>query len=346
MIELIRALKVIGLGPLLNLARAHRYVWSNILGGFYSSRVIQVLFNVGFFDEMHLHGGVEIAEFARANNLDESTLKMLCDYLYCIQILNKQNSNYVLDTKGALSTETGRGWFEATYGYKDVYYYLEDILRKEKEYGKDVFRDSVLIARGSGTMESKIFYPIAIATLKKNRFSHVLDLGCGDCGFLIQLCRSDPRFRGYGLDLSREAILVGKDEAMESGVQDRILLECQDITKLKRTPDGWSAIDAATAFFVLHEILYQGHDKVVDFLRSYKELFPEVPLFVFEVHRASIEKTRKRSGMSPHYFLQHDLTHQKLVSRREWKELFKTAGFRSIEERYLRFVRTSIFTIH
>jgi hypothetical protein len=73
-------------------------------------------------------------------------------------------------------------------------------------------------------------------------------------------------------------------------------------------------------------------------------LFPNVPLVVFEAIRPSLDEMRQRPGLSVHYFLYHDLTHQKPVSRDEWKRLFHQAGFQNVEERWLRFARTSIFT--
>jgi hypothetical protein len=66
---------------------------------------------------------------------------------------------------------------------------------------------------------------------------------------------------------------------------------------------------------------------------------------IFEVDRATPEEMRRRPGMSIQYNLQHDLTHQKLVTRSEWHALFREAGFTAIEERNLRFARTLIFTV-
>jgi len=53
----------------------------------------------------------------------------------------------------------------------------------------------------------------------------------------------------------------------------------------------------------------------------WEAIFPGVPLIVFEVVRPTPEEIRKRPGMGVYYFLYHDLTHQKPVSREEWKEL-------------------------
>src|SRR5207245_11717289 len=101
----------------------------------------------------------------------------------------------------------------------------------------------------------------------------------------------------------------------------------------------------ATVLFVLHEVLFGGADATVELLRRFRNAYPGVPLVVFEVVRPSPEEMRKRPGMAIQYVLQHDLTHQKLVGREEWKSLFEKAGFSRIEERHLRFTRTAMFTV-
>jgi len=45
------------------------------------------------------------------------------------------------------------------------------------------------------------------------------------------------------------------------------------------------------------------------------------------------------------YFLQHDLSHQKAVGRREWRPILEQAGFATIEERNLGFAKSTIFTL-
>ena len=44
---------------------------------------------------------------------------------------------------------------------------------------------------------------------------------------------------------------------------------------------------------------------------------------------------RKRPGPAVDYFLFHDLSEQHPISREEWRKLYKSSGFRSIEEDYL-----------
>lgn len=346
MIELLKTIQVIGLKRMFKLYKAHRYGWNQIISGFYTTRTMQALFNVGFFDELVLKGNIDIDEFARSKNLDAFILQALCNYLFALSILKKNSSGYYsLDSKGSLLVEVARGWFNGTYGYEGVFHFLEDMLKKEKVYGRDIYRRIDFVAKGSGEVEDWIYFPLAIDIITENGFKKVLDLGCGEGAFLRRLCKSNKEVRGYGVDISPEAISDGKDKVIEAGLQDRIHLLVENISKIEKAPKLLQDIDAATVFFVLHEILWQGTEPVVELLRSFRKIFPGVPLIVFEAIKPSAEEMRKRPGMAVQYLLQHDLTHQKLVGRENWRNLFENAGFNSINERYLGFARTAIYTL-
>ena len=345
MIELLKTIKVVGFRRIFRLYRAHQLGWVGIISGFYTTRTIQALLNVGFFDEMAAKGGVDLYEFAQQRNLDADILRSLCDTLFSLKILMRNHSIYSLDTKGQILVDTARGWFDGCYGYEEVFHLLEDMLRKEKVYGENLFRRPGFVAKGSGEAENLLYFPLAIDIISRRGFRKVLDLGCGDGTFLRRLCSQTKDVIGYGIDIAAEAVADGKQKANKDGLKDRIHLFVEDISKINDAPEPLQGIDVATVFFVLHEILFNSSDAVVELLTSFKKIFPGVPLIVFEVIKASPEELRKRPGMGVQYFLQHDLSHQKLVDRGEWKLLFEKAGFSLIEERYLRFARTAIFTI-
>ena len=54
---------------------------------------------------------------------------------------------------------------------------------------------------------------------------------------------------------------------------------------------------------------------------------------------------RRSPGPAIEYFFFHDLSGQNPVGRQEWKRLFHAAGFGSVQEDYMQFVRTSIYTL-
>lgn len=142
-----------------------------------------------------------------------------------------------------------------------------------------------------------------------------------------------------------DAIQDGQRLAQEAGLADPLHLFALDINDVERLPEDLRQLDGATIFFVLHEILTLGEDAVIRFLQSFRRLLPGVPLIVFEVHRPTPDEMRKRPGMVVHYTMIHDLTHQSLVSRDRWMEIFHKAGATSVDEMYLEFAKTSVFTL-
>lgn len=345
MSELLKTIRTLGWRQTWALYRAYRLGWVGIISGFFTTRTLQALFNVGFFDEMKAQGTVDIDTFAAQGNLDRGILQSLCDSLYSLGILRKDGSRYTLEPKGRLLADVARGWFEGVYGYEGIFHELEALLRKQKEFGKDLRRRSEFVARGSGMMEKQIFFPLVADVVRQNGFKNVLDLGCGEGTFLRGLCQGDPDVYGYGVDLAPEAVSEGMQLARAAGLEGRVHLFVEDIANLQALASRVKRIDVATVFFVLHELLFDGSDATVELLRSFRTAFPGVPLVVFEVLRPTAEEMRKRPGMAIQYVLQHDLTHQKLIGREEWKELFWRAGFRRIDERHLQFSRTAMFTV-
>jgi SAM-dependent methyltransferase len=343
--ELLRTIRTLGLGRVWRVYRAYRLGWMDIISGFFTTRTLQALFNVGFFDEMEARNAVEIESFAARENLDREILKSLCESLYALGILDKEGTVYRLEPKGRLLAEEARGWFEAVYGYEGVYHELEALLRKEKVFGREVTRRSGCVARGSGRAEGLIFFPLVADVVRRNGYRNVLDLGCGEGAFLRSLCAANPQVHAYGIDHAPDVIAEGVARAQAAGLGDRLELFVEDMTRLERLTARVPRIDVATVFFVLHEVLYRGVDAAVELLRGFRRVFPGVPLVVFEVVRPTPRELRKRPGMGVQYVLQHDLTHQKLVGREEWREVFRQAGFSRLEERHMAFSRTAMFTV-
>lgn len=345
MMELLKAMRLVGLRRLWELRRGYRVGWEELLRGSFAMRVMVALLNVGFIDELLEKGAADARRFAESRGLDPDILCALCEALYSIRILRKGDRGYSLDSNGQLLASVWRGWIEVHHGYEEIWNSLEPMLRKQKVYGQDIRRRSDFVAKGSGEMEKWLSFPMANEIIVQNGFRKVLDLGCGDGTFLRGLCQMNREVTCFGMDLAPQAIELGNRRTREAGLQDRIHLFGGDVSTIEQIPDLYKDVDVATIFFVLHEILYQGEEAVIRFLKGYRRLFPKAPLIAFEAIRPTAEQMRQRPGVAIYYFLYHDLSHQKPVGRERWIELFKAAGFQSIQERYLGFARTSIYTL-
>lgn len=337
--------KAIGLPKLLRFFRAYRLGWRGMISGFYSTRVVQALFNVGFFDALLREGRVDAEAFSEAKGVDREILLSLCDYLYALDLLEKSGAEYTLTARGRAIAGPARGWFEAVYGYEPVFHALEDLLQKEKRYGDEVRRREEHVIRGSERVEDLIHFPLAVEIIARKGFKRVLDMGCGEGTFLRRLCAADSEAVGFGIDVNSEAIERGRKAASEAGLDARIHLSVQDFTKLEEAGTLPQDLDAATFFLVLHERLHQGTEAVVSLLRSVRKALPGAPLLIFEVIRPSLEQMRRRPGMSVQYLLHHELSRQRLVPMEAWEDLLKEAGLRVTEARRLDFLKTAVFLV-
>ena len=347
MLELLKAIRLFGLPYLLKLGKGYRLGWEEMFRGYFSTHVVHALINVGLIDEMLVHGEVDLRSFAESAKLDLSILKPLCEALYSDGLLDRNDraDHYRLSKKGRSAIEVLKGWLEVSYGYSEVFTSLEGMLRGTKVYARDFYRKSDYVARGSGEMENWLLFPMANQIIHQKGYTRVLDLGCGDGTFLRKLCAMNQDVQCFGIDIAPAAIEDGKLSARAAGLENRISLFAADIQDVQDMPPAFRSVQVATIFFVLHEILYLGEARLIEFLKAFRRNFPNVPLMAFEAIRPTAEEMRNRRGIGIYYYLYHDLTHQKPVNREKWHELFRAAGFESIDERYLGFSRTAIYSV-
>jgi cyclopropane fatty-acyl-phospholipid synthase-like methyltransferase len=343
MLELAKTVHRFGLPYMLRLQKTYRTGWEEMIRGYMETSIMHALLNTGLIDEMQQQPAVDIDDFAARGNLEPVVLAPLCEAFYCLGIFDKNVDGYTLSEKGRSLVEVMRGWLEVCYGYDEVFHSLEPLLRREKVYGQDLYRRSDFVARGSGEMENLLFFPMANDMIMANGYKRVLDLGCGDGTFLRALCRLNAQVECYGIDLAPSAIEDGNRLLREEGLEGRVRLTAMDISKIEQA--GLPPIDAATIFFVLHELLYFGEDVLLNFLKDFRRLFPGTPLIAFEALRPAAEELRRHPGISVYYFLYHDLTQQKPVDSATWKDLFRKAGFQSIDERQLDFAKAAIYLL-
>lgn len=339
-----RIVKVLGLRPTLMSLSGGRFSQHN-LRGFFTSSAIATLLNVGLIDELMERGSVDLQEFAARNNLDQAVLKTLIDYLYAQKLLRRSGDTYALTARGRVALKAGRGSFDVLYAYEDVLHNLEPLLRKQKTYGVDVNRRSHWVGKGSGEVGELLAFPMMSDTLRRGGWNRVLDLGCGDATFLIDLCERNPAVTGFGIDLSPISVADGEQRIAAQGLQDRLKLVVGDIADAGEMADQFPGIQAATCVYVLHELLSFDRDHTVAMLRKFREGFPGLPLVICEVIGHTADELRDKPGgvMEIQFF--HQLSQQYLFSRDEWRSVFEDAGFTNIDIDYLDFVRTAIMTV-
>jgi SAM-dependent methyltransferase len=311
------------------------------LRGYYATRAITALLNVGFLEEVARQGRVNLPAFAEAQSLDLRILRLLCDYLYGLKILNRAGEEYTFDAEGELIYESLAGAYHVVYAYEDMIHNLEPLLRREKTYGVDVRRRPEAMVRGSGSIGRLLAFPMMSDAVRRHRFQRVLDLGCGDASFLIYLCQHNPDLHGCGLDIEHEAIALSRQRLEEHNLQSRVELVEGDIFEIGALAPRLPAIDVATSVYVLHEF----QDRIVEVLTRFRATFPGLPLLMCEVIRHTPEELRQRPGNILEIQLFHELSNQHLFTLAEWRRMFEEAGFANIDETYLQVARTCIYRV-
>jgi SAM-dependent methyltransferase len=343
-----RAAQQLGAGPLRDMRKARQAGWEVLISPHFTTRIIQTLYHVGFVDALRDSESVNALDFADKHKLDGPLLVGLCDALYARKILAKDGAGYRLAPQGRflLETDLVRGWFELVYGYENVLNQMEGLLRREVVYGEDLVRDGRAVAIGSGLASMGFYFPLVLHAVRKAGYRRVLDIGCGDGTFLRFLCENIPGLEGVGVDLSPDAVAAGNEQLAACGMSGRIKLHTGDAMEIGKLKDKLEGVDGAATFFVLHELCDQKENpRAAQFLSAFRTTLPAVPFHIVETIRPTPEELHRRPGPAVEYFLFHDLSLQKPIGRDAWKELFRRVGFQNLDEEYLPFARTAIFTV-
>lgn len=337
-----RAISLLGVSQSVKL-RKSKQLNEDTIRGHYATQVLIALINSGFMDELEFGEAVSVSSFAAREDLDAVVLQALCDYAYELEYLNQNGIGYTLSDKGRLVDQVLKGALLSVYAYADVFANLEPLLRRQKVYGVDVQRRSKYVAVGSGLSAKLLAIPAVSKLLLDAKRTRILDLACGDAAFLINMCTSEARFTGYGVDIAPEAIAEGNEELARHGLTSRVQLLVADMFAMDTSFQDVADIDATTCIYALHEFLSDDNQRLLELLRKYRSRFPGVPLYVCEVIRHSPEELRRNPGGVMEIQLLHMLSNQRLATQAEWHDIFRRAGFGTIEEIYLDFARTAVF---
>ena len=294
------------------------------------------LFDTGLYDALAERGPVTAATLADDLGFDDGKLTGFLVYLRNEDYVTGTDEGWSLSGKGAGLADF-RPWYTLLVGgYTKTFQQAGPKLAKDSGWTE---RDGKQVGVGSCGISRYDAIPLARELLGgvPGDVRTVVDVGCGDGRYLIQLCQAEPDLIGVGLDPDPQTIEVGRKLTAEHDLSGRISLGVGRLGRL-----GEAALpgepDCFITAFILQELLEQGGAEAVRAaLRDLAERFPAAHLVVIEVdHRPDDPATMAHGlGLAYYnpYYLIHQLTEQKLETTAFWEQLFADSGLRVVAKR-------------
>ncbi len=273
-----------------------------------------------------------IAELAEATGLSQDSLR---DYVHA------------LSAAGLVAAEDGNDLYRASDDYPDWRHevgYLSWALTanspflqnaraflSDSESAADAYRrDGRRVAVSSRWIGDRAFYPAVVERVVAADAKHVVDLGAGAAGLLIDLLVQDDRRSGVALDLSPAACAAAREAAGRAGVDDRLKVIERSVESLITDPGPLEGADVIQACFVMHDVL-QNEPVFEDVLRTcHKALAPGGVLAVVDAVSYG-QEARERKFSALFTYLHSNFMGIKLPTADQWVEKFRSAGFSNVD---------------
>lgn len=334
--QILRVIRLVGLPKAARMKKHHEQGLGPIRGHV-ATRCFWSLLQCGLWDEVQKTGWVDITHFAREHDIQVSALHAVCKYLDGIGWVRLDSGILRIERTVQTLLEEPRGLYELGYAYEPIMNNLDDLLSGKKEFGKDVQRRTDWVGIGSGRLSQQLPYLVLGDLVARYGGNRVLDLGCGDGAFVIWMLQRIGGLQAVGLDLDAPTVNLARRQVTAIGLADRAKLVCGDMFDLVKA-DGLTKampelekIDTITVCDTFHEYLWEGQQPVVEFLRAIKRKYPEITIVMGDFCVQDDAWLRKHPIASLEHHLWHDLTRQRLISEKQWRDIFQQAGFHVAE---------------
>jgi SAM-dependent methyltransferase len=215
-------------------------------------------------------------------------------------------------------------------------------LRDPESAGATYQRDGRRVAVSSRWIGSFGFYPGIISEIIGRKPSHVVDLGAGAGGLLIQLLAALPESHGLALDLSAAACEEAGLAAGRAGVGDRFQVVNRSIESLIEDPSPVHGANVVHAGFVMHDVVSR-HDVFTDLLRTLRASLAEGGCLVVTDAVPYVPDRRERSFSALFTYLHASSMGVQLPTEDEWQDAFLRAGFADVKSTPLRMPGSRMF---
>jgi SAM-dependent methyltransferase len=191
-------------------------------------------------------------------------------------------------------------------------------------------RDSRAVAVTSRWVGSADFYPEDLACLLNARPSHLVDLGAGAAGLLIEVLAKLPDATGVALDISPAACAVAARAAGEAGVADRLRVVSRSIESLVADPSPIAGADVIHSGFALHDLSADPETFAAVLRACRTALAPGGFLAITDAVPYSGAR-RERMFSSLFSYLHEGFMNVRLPDEETWRANFLAAGFSDVQ---------------
>ncbi|MFE0026727.1 hypothetical protein [Amycolatopsis sp. NPDC059021] len=293
------------------------------------ANALHALMDSGVYDTLLAQPGLSAEDLAARHGLAADRFGVLCHYL--------ANEGYLAEDAGWALTAKARElaefrpWYTLLVGgYAGTFAQLGATLKDGAPWAD---RDGAEVGAGSCGMSMIDVLPMAHRLLDTlpTAAPTIVDLGCGDAAFLVELVKARPGLRAVGFEPDAVSSGLAAERVEREGLTDRITIHrgrVSDVLGADLPGDG--SVCFLTAF-VLQEMLEQDGEAAVEaLLRKVMDAHPAAHWLVVEVDhriddRRAMAHALARAYYNP-YFLLHALTEQRLERREFWDALFARAG--------------------
>lgn len=298
--------------------------------GFVLAQALYHFMEIGIHEALSVANDLTVSDIARNLSLHEERLRGFLHYLANEGFVRLSDGDKVNLTAIGKESADFYPWYKLLIGgYAQTFQQLSSALQTNGPYAD---RNSSNVGIGSCGISQYDALPMTRRLLERvsGRWRTVVDLGCGDGSYLVDLCRSIPDICGIGLDPEKISVEAALRAASYYGIADRVDVQVGSATALPDLSNKIGPLCFITAF-VLQEVLEQsGRAAVLEILNSAFNRYPDSYWIVIEVDHRPNDSTVMTKGLglayyNPYYLI-HQLTEQKLEQVEFWEQLYREAG--------------------
>ncbi|BAU86892.1 methyltransferase [Streptomyces laurentii] len=302
--------------------------------GFFLAQCVEFAMTSGLLDRLSESAEAGVDRPAKDLDLHPERLTGLLRYLEGEGIVTDSEGTPAITAKGR-EYLAFRPWYELLIGgYGATLRELPDVMA---DRGRFASRNGTMAGLGSCGMSRHDAVPLVkrmIACLPEAP-SALVDLGCGDGTFLLDLCEGGSP--GIGVDPTPGSIEIARRAAAERGMSEQVgFVNATAEDYMARVEAEEAGTPCSVTAFSLQEVLeQQGSDATVEVVRTALNHTPGAHLAIVEVDHRPLDPAVTRHGLGnayydPYYFLRQT-TEQRLETRAFWEQLIEEAGGHIVE---------------